>query len=339
MTRFGTRLRRVAAGAAGAAAVLGVRAWLRSSPGPSVALIRRVFDRGGRRTARAALAHVPADVTTVRDVPYRDGDPDALLDVHHPTGLHDGETRTTVVWVHGGAWVSGDKDQVANHLRVLAGHGFTVVGLDYSIAPRALYPTPVRQVLDALAHLTRHAAELHVDAGRLVLAGDSAGAQIAAQVAGVVTNPAYAELVGVTPRVDGSQLIGTALFCGAYDLGLVRGLTGSSRWFVHSVLRAFTGAADFVDDPRFAGISVTEHLTADFPPTFVSAGNTDPLLAHPLALASALTAAGVPHETLFFDADHTPPLGHEYQFRLDTDDGQLALRALRQFLADLPGRG
>ncbi|WP_448060748.1 alpha/beta hydrolase [Cellulomonas hominis] len=339
MTRLGTRLRWAAAAAVAAGAALGVGAWLRSSPGPSITLIRRVFDRGGRRTARAALAYVPADVTTIRDLRYDHGDPDALLDVHHLAGLLDGEARTTVVWVHGGAWVSGDKNQVANHLRVLAGHGFTVVGLDYSIAPRALYPTPVRQVLDALAYLTQHATELHVDPSRLVLAGDSAGAQIAAQVAGVVTSPAYAERVGLTPRVDASQLVGTALFCGAYDLELTRGLTGSSRWFVHSVLRAFTGATDFVDDPRFAGISVIRHLTTDFPPTFVSAGNADPLLPHSLALASALTAAGVPHETLFFDADHTPLLGHEYQFRLDTDDGQLALRTLRQFLADLPGRG
>ena len=42
------------------------------------------------------------------------------------------------------------------------------------------------------------------------------------------------------------------------------------RWFVDSVMRSFTGTTDYLDNPRFAGISVVEHLTADFPPTLVS---------------------------------------------------------------------
>ena len=57
--------------------------------------------------------------------------------------------------MHGGAWLSGDKDHIANFLRIVAAGGCTVVGVGYSIAPEARYPTPVGQVLDALAYLCR----------------------------------------------------------------------------------------------------------------------------------------------------------------------------------------
>ena len=39
-----------------------------------------------------------------------------------------------IVWVGGGAWLSGDKDQVANYLRILPGRGSTTLGADYSLA-------------------------------------------------------------------------------------------------------------------------------------------------------------------------------------------------------------
>src|SRR5690606_17409491 len=118
----------------------------------------------------------------------------------------NGEPLPTVVWVHGGGWVAGDKSEVANYLRILAGHGYTVVGVNYPIAPRATYPTPTRRVNDALRHLVSHARRLHVDPTRIVLAGDSAGAHIAAQVAAITTVAGYAELVGIEPALAPEQL-------------------------------------------------------------------------------------------------------------------------------------
>ena len=310
----------------------GIAAWL--SPKPASVVIRRRFDRNGAERLTATAPFVPGHVVSTLDIPYRDGDPDARLDVHRSTT--PGTGLPTIVWVHGGAWLSGSKDLIANYLRVVAGGGCTVVGVGYSISPRATYPTQALQLLDALAYLTEHADELGVDAQRLVLAGDSAGAQISAQVAGMVTSPAYAASIGAHPRISPDQLAGTVLFCGAFDMSLARGLRGRNRLFVDSVMRSFTGTLDYLDDPRFSGISVVEHLTADFPPTFVSCGNADPGLGHTLSLIATLERLGVPHETLLFDADHVPPLGHKFQFRLGTDAGQEALAAIQRFVAGLP---
>ena len=51
-----------------------------------------------------------------------------------------------------------------------------------------IYPTPILQVNAALAFLEKNEARLHVDASKLFLAGDLAGAQIAAQLAAVISN-------------------------------------------------------------------------------------------------------------------------------------------------------
>jgi acetyl esterase len=77
---------------------------------------------------------------------------------------------------------------------------------------------------------------------------------------------------------------------------------------------------------------VTDYVTENFPPSFISAGNADPLLPHSLTLADRLEQLGVPVETLFFATDHEPGLGHEYQFVLDSEAGQLALERSVEFL-------
>lgn len=89
---------------------------------------------------------------------------------------------------------------------MIADHGFADVGVRYPLAPERRYPTSIRQVMAALGHLQGHAARLHIDPSRIVLVGDSAGAQISAQVAALTTNPDFAvELGGLALRSVGRQ--------------------------------------------------------------------------------------------------------------------------------------
>ena len=314
------------AGAVGAVAVAA-----RLSPWPSVLVIRSIFDRGARRASAALDKHVPRGVHEVLDEVYAADDPDGRLDVFRPAGSDRGPLPT-VVWVHGGAFVSGAKGDIANYLRVLAGQGFTVVGVDYSIAPEASYPTPVRQVDRALAHLVDHADRLGVDPRRIVLAGDSAGGQIAAQVAALVSDPAYASHVGIAPSIGRDQLVGVLLFCGAFDFDLAQGSSRHGSWLITTALWSYSGRRDYTADDAIMLASVAQHVSPGFPPAFVSAGNADPLLAHSRSLVAALERVGVEADTLFFPDDHEPRLAHEYQFDLDSPDGRHALDRAVLFL-------
>lgn len=325
-------LRRIAIGLVLVVAVMFLA--FRFSPWPSVAIIAYAFS-GSDRASEAALArHVPRGIATRRNLRYGRGS-DEVFDLYRQ-GSAQG-LQPAIVWIHGGAWIAGSKDGIANYLRVLAGHGYTTVGVEYSTGYGSRYPRPVEQVNAALAHIVRHAGELGVDPDRVIVAGDSAGAQIAAQVALLSEDPGYARKLEIAPLIDPGRIKGLVLVSGAYDIGAVD-LDGDYGWFVRTVLWAYSGSHDFMNDERFRLASVTDHVSATFPPSFVSSGNGDPLEPQAKRLADLLQAAAVPVETLFFPDDREPALPHEYQFNLDDPAGPIALERILAFAGRWSGR-
>jgi acetyl esterase len=307
----------------------------RVSPWPYALLIRRTFTEGALKTNKALEKHVPDGVSSILNEHYDPNDPDAYLDVYFPAALvQSGRSLPVVVWVHGGGWVSGNKEQADNYYKILASKGYTVVAIDYSIAPEQKYPTPVKQTNAALAYLSTNAQRLHINASCFILAGDSGGAHIVAQEANVLSVASFAGLLGIKPAINRSQLAGVLLFCGPYDARNVD-MEGDFGQFLKTILWSYSGVKDFTTNPDFATASVIEYVTGDFPPAFISAGNGDPLLPHSLAMAEKLAGAGVLIDTLFFPATYAPAQPHEYQFNLDDTGGRLALERATRFLAHL----
>lgn len=297
---------------------LAVAGWAAVSPWPGVLVIRAIFDHGAQVASDRLVPLVPAEVTT-ETLAYDPADPDALLDIYRPPAPQG----VVVVWVHGGGFVSGRRGDVSNYLKILAGQGFIVVNVDYTIAPAAQYPTPLRQLSQALSALDGAG----LSGARMVLAGDSAGAQIAGQMAALLTNPDYARRVGVQPEFPPRRLAGVMLFCGVYDIGGMGQGGGLLGWFVQTTGWAYSGRRDWREAEDFGSFGFLPALTGAYPPAFVSAGNADPLGPQSVALAAALRDLGVPVTDLFFPPDHRPELGHEYQFDVTTPDGNRALTA------------
>ncbi|MBV9944007.1 MAG: alpha/beta hydrolase [Solirubrobacterales bacterium] len=306
---------------------LRVSLWV--SPRPAALLVRRVFAAGGAKTAKSLDRHAPGDVIALVDERYGD-EPDMLLDVYRPAAAN--APLPLVLWVHGGGFVGGAKEELAGYFKLLAHDDYVVVAPRYSLAPDHHYPTPARQMTQALSYLMSKADRLLIDPDRIAVAGDSAGAHIAAQVATLATTPGYAGAVGFNPTITSAQLRGVVLACGPYDLGLARESIEAGSRFVQIVLWAYSGKRHFLDDPAAAAWSLTDNLTASFPPTLVTVGNADPLRPHSELLVDKLRAHGVTVEPVFYPDDHQPPLGHEYQFDLDADAGRLFLDRLREFL-------
>lgn len=306
------------------------------SPWPSALLIRHAFNKDATAKANALAKHVPEGISERLNERYSH-DRDARLDVFYPLELESTkQALPTIVWVHGGGWISGSKKDVANYLRILASRGYTTVGVDYSIAPGRAYPTPLRQVNAALGFLSRNGARLHVDSTRIFLAGDSGGAHIASQVATLIGDPSYARRLGITPSIRREQLAGMLLYCGAYDLSGAN-LDGPYGSFLKTMLWAYSGQRTFQMDTRFATATVIHFITASFPPSFISVGNDDPLEGQSKAFAAKLDSLGVPVDRLFYADDFDPPLPHEYQFNLDSEAGRRALDRSVAFLEGVCG--
>jgi len=310
--------------------VLGLAAF-RLSPWPAVLVLRHSFDSEAQHAMQALEPLLPDGLQEKRDIPYLAGDDDALLDVILPPGPVPPGGWPVVVWVHGGAWVSGSKENVGNYLRLLAGRGVAMVNVDYTLAPSARHPVPARQVNAALAWLAAHAGDEGLDARRVVLAGDSAGAQIAAQTAIAQLDPAYAAALGLEPALPAGSLRGLVLFCGGYDPAALN-LEGPFGGFLKTVFWAYFGTRDVLNAPDLPLFSIPANLPDDMPPLFISAGNADPLGPQSVALAETAAARGIEVDALFFPPDHQPPLAHEYQFSLETQAGQQALERTHAFL-------
>ncbi len=304
------------------------------SPWPSAMLIRMAFDRGARIASDSLEKHVPEDVSSLLNEHYDTADTDAYLDVFFPTVIANSTiSKPTIVWVHGGGWVSGNKSYLSNYLKILASKGYTVIAIGYSIAPEKKYPTPVDQTNSALAYIKAHADRLHVDTTHIFLSGDSGGAQIAAQVANVLTSREYARTMGIVPAIDRLNLRGVLLYCGAYDVTQID-LKGPFGYFLKTILWSYTGDRNFTDNKKLEEASIIDHLTPQFPPTFISVGNADPLEPQSQEFAKRLNTLGVLVDALFFSSKYEPQLPHEYQFNLDIDAGKLALYRSIQFVAD-----
>lgn len=152
------------------------------------------------------LARCPKDgVSVQRDLPYG-AHARQVLDVYSPAVPRDARV---VVFVHGGAFVDGEKDRspeiYGNVCMWLARHGIVGVNIEYRRAPEAQYPAGTEDVCLACRWVVRNAADLGVDPSRIFVFGHSAGAAHAAAYAygapGSEGGPGVAGLIVVSGRV------------------------------------------------------------------------------------------------------------------------------------------
>ena len=283
---------------------------------PAISL--RLFRLSSRATNAITTAdlyrHVPAEGWRARtDLAYGPGRFDRF-DLVLPEGPGP---HPVVLWVHGGGWHFGDKGDVLPYGAMLAARGFAVAAVNYPLAPRAAYPAAPRAVRAALDHLVAHASDLDLDPDRVVLAGDSVGAQIVSELA----------VTGAGP------LRGLLLFCGIYEPAalddsdrMFEAVLGSAMWSVTRSRRWQASAA-------CAAMTVTDKVSADLPPTFLSGGRQDPLFRRQTpAMARSLREAGVEVEE-FHPGDEDAPCFHEYQLWRGTPAGTEAFERVVAFLS------
>jgi acetyl esterase/lipase len=117
-----------------------------------------------------------------RDIPYATvGDRTLTLDLYMPAGV---PTPPLVVWVHGGAWRSGNKGEGVP--TVLVEHGFALASLDFRLSTEARFPAAVHDIKAAIRFLRASAPTYGYRAERIAIAGSSSGGHLASLVG--VTN-------------------------------------------------------------------------------------------------------------------------------------------------------
>jgi len=231
----------------------------------------------------------PAAPTDDRVVPGPGGD--VPVRIYRPDAAG---TLPVVVFAHGGGWVIGDlqsHDGLCQHLAV--GTPAVVVAVDYRRAPEHRFPAALDDVEAVVRWVADHAGELGADAGRLAVAGDSAGGNLAAAAARRARDaggPAIAFQLLLYPVTD---LTRSQPSYGENGDGYL--LTAEDmRWFIDSYL----GGAD-PTDPDASPLAAGD--LAGLPPALVVTAEFDPLRDEGEAYATRLAAAGVDARTSRFD--------------------------------------
>ncbi|TNF30954.1 MAG: alpha/beta hydrolase [Deltaproteobacteria bacterium] len=261
----------------------------------------QLLERGFRGLSRLARMHPAADparygVEVIRDVAWRaPGGRDDLLDVYRPTapGPHP-----TVVYVHGGGFRILSKETHWGMALAFAAKGYTVFVPNYRLAPRAPYPAALQDASEALVWIVRHAAEYGGDPERLVLAGESAGANLAT---GLTLSACYERpepwaraVFDLAPRIHA-----VLPACGLLQVSDTDRL--GQRGFVNDRLRQVS--SDYLAG-RDASVSLDladvvctlergEAPARPLPPFFIVAGGKDPVTPDSHRLNAALEALGV----------------------------------------------
>ncbi|HEY4030297.1 MAG TPA: alpha/beta hydrolase [Caulobacteraceae bacterium] len=216
-----------------------------------------------------------------RDIAYGPG-PKDKLDLFTPEAK--GKARPILIFVHGGAFVGGDKNKAPdgspspfydNMMIWAVNHGLVGVNMNYELAPKAQYPTVQRDIAEVVAWARKNAASWGGDPNRIVVWGHSAGAS---HVGSFVAHPeTYADIAGAKAPVQGAVMTS-----GSYDLANGRD---------HPYYGPATGLAER---------SSTEGLLESKVPLVVAHAELDPegMVVAAQKLDADLTKAGRDHQAL-----------------------------------------
>lgn len=244
----------------------------------------------------------------------------------------------TILWVHGGGFVGGDKSDIDTWAKLIAGQGYTVVSINYALAPETNYPGPIVQTGEAYSFLAQNAQRFPtVDLKRLVIGGDSAGTQITSQFIAVQTNPDLAKAMQMQAVVPKESLKGAILYCGPYDL---KGLFDAEKWFGRFFGRqmgwSYFGIRDWKDSEQATQATTTEHVTPAYPPTFITDGNTASFEPDARKLEAKLKEKGVAVDSLYYSVEQVT-LPHEYQFDFSKPQALECYTRTLAFLSNVMG--
>ncbi|SDI61190.1 alpha/beta hydrolase [Salipiger marinus] len=219
-----------------------------------------------------------------------------------------------ILYLHGGGWVVGSPaSHAAICQRLAAACGAVVICPDYRLAPEHPFPAAAEDAIACLAALPQVAAQLGLAPDRIIVAGDSAGGNLAAVAAlAAARDPALpqprAQLL-FYPNTDAGQ---THLSYRRFAEGF--GLSARTmRWFRDHYARPEDHA-----DWRLSPLRADPAGTA---PAFVALAGADILHDEGRAYAEALTAAGTPVETRLWE-------GHLHGFLSHCRHDPAALEAL-----------
>jgi acetyl esterase/lipase len=204
----------------------------------------------------------------------------------------EARSKPTLLWIHGGGWTRGSKEEDALFVLPYLADGWTVVLVEYRLASEAVAPAAVEDCRCALAWLLRNAARHGVSTERVVISGISAGGHLALTTAGLSASegrecrvPAGFKPAAVINWYGPSDLSELALGKNPFDQAVewIRGRKEVAK-----------------------SVSPLHYVSASAPPVLTIHGSADDVIPYSqsVRLHKALSDAGVANRLLTLEGAH-----------------------------------
>jgi acetyl esterase len=256
-------------------------------------IVRMPWRRGGPAMAAIRDMHLPTRHGEVR------------ARIHRP--IESDAARPALIYLHGGGWTMFSLDTHDRIMRELAARaGVVVIGIDYALSPEVKFPHALEQIVDATRAVHAQAAALGLDAQRLAIGGDSAGANLAVaaslvlrDAAGWAVKPSMYRHNGLGLPAQPTKLPrGMLLIYGCYtdaiSAAAARGFGAEGNLLSAAEMAAFW--RNYLAAPTDALDPLAAPLRAELaglPPAFLIGAQCDVLAEQSRSFAAKLRAAGV----------------------------------------------
>lgn len=275
------------------------------SPRPLVSILQASMNITNSYTAEESTETVLDDGSIyINDVLYDDSSPNGYLDIYQT--VHHTNSAPTFIFIHGGGYVWGDKTgenqnqdnpEVIAYIKEVLNRGYNVIALNYAFAPEYHYPTPLKQVTEAVSFLQQNAKKYALNMNNVVIGGQSAGAQLAGQFVNIQTNSDYAAEMEIQPVLSEADIKAVVFNSGLYDASRFDQTDSvTSNYRFNMMGRSYFNVNNLEDSKIVEQSNVIKHITGNFPPTFMSDGNTGTFNNQAKELAEKLTKLGVKHK-------------------------------------------
>lgn len=249
-----------------------------------------------------SVADSAGDFIVKKDIDYAGtANPRQALDLFVPKKVSE-KVRPLVVYIHGGAWEGGSKNDAGVLARLVADGDFVAASVGYRLTNEAHWPAQIHDCKAAIRWLRAHAAEHGIDPEKIAVFGISAGGHLVSLL-GTTTGSGPKELEG---DIGDHDAVSAKVSCVLNFCGPANFLTFADKGSVISVEAPGTAITKLLGGPlsqkkdAATASSPVTHVTQNDPPFLHIHGTKDNLVPYAQALEfdAALGKAGVPSTLL-----------------------------------------